>query len=196
MELRADTLQTQIPYYLTQEAKENLVKALNNFPKITYYTSLYPNDALQGDGWTSLGIVSFEKGERDFIKGIILSNSCDIDLTNKRDLPAKLIFAPIIKLTNYIKLLEKADVPKSNIATKIQAIRTQHVTTLFYLPKEACLDAEYIALLDDIHTIPLSTFNSKDQKKLFTLSQVGFYLFIFKLSVHFCRFHENIDRNL
>lgn len=193
MELSADTLQAQIPYYLTQVAKENLVKALNSFPNITYYTSLYPNDALQGDGWTSMGIVSFEKGERDFIKGIILSNSCDIDLTNKRDLPAKLIFAPIIKLTNYVKLLEKTNVP--NIKSKIQAIRGQHVTNLFYLPKEAYLDDEYIALLDDVHTIPLSTFNSKDQKKLFTLSQVGFYLFIFKLSVHFCRFHENVKRD-
>lgn len=196
MELSAETLQTQIPYYLTQAAKDNLVKALNQFPHITYYTSLYPNDALQSDGWTGLGVISYETGEHKFVRGIILSNSCDIDLTNKRDLPAKLIFAPIIKLTNYVKLLEKANVPKPNIKDKIRAIREQHVTTLFYFPKEACLDDEYIALLDDIHTIPLSKFNSKDQKKLFTLSQVGFYIFIFKLSVHFCRFHENVNRDL
>lgn len=196
MELSAETLQTQIPYYLTQAAKDNLVKALNQFPHISYYTSIYPNDVLQGDGWTGLGVISYETGERKVVKGILLSNSCDIDLTNKRDLPAKLIFAPIIKLTNYAKLLEKANVPHPNIENKIRAIREQDVTSLFYLPRQACLDDDYIALFDDIHNIPLSILNTKEQKKLFTLSQVGFYLFIFKLSVHFCRFHENIDRNL
>lgn len=195
MELSADTLQTQIPYYLTQEAKDNLVKALNQFPYITYYTSLYPNDVLQGDGWPGLGVISYETGEHKFVKGIILSNSCDVDIANKRDIPAKLIFAPIIKLANYVKLIETANVPKPNIDDKIRTIREQDVTTLFYLPKQDGLDDEYIALLDDIHTIPLSTFNSKDQKKLFTLSQVGFYLFVFKLSLHFCRFHENVNRD-
>lgn len=30
--------------------------------------------------------------------------------------------------------------------------------------------------------------------KLVTLSQQGFYMFLLKLSIHFCRFQENIAR--
>lgn len=72
----------------------------------------------------------------------------------------------------------------------------QITTELFYLPRGSNLDDDYVALLDDIHTAPFPQFQrQKDKQKLFTLSQVGFYLFLFKLSIHFCRFHENIDRH-
>ena len=197
MELNGDTIQEHIPYYLSQESKDNLVKALKDFPKNTpYYTNLYPNETLQGDGWSALGLINYETGERKKVRGIILSNSCDIDLKNKRDIPVKLVFAPIIKLKRYARLLELAKIPKEKIKGKFDSIRNQKVTTLFYLPKGAGLDDEHAALLDDIHSIPLLEFSDQeDRTKLFTLHQVGFYLFLLKLSVHFCRFHEEVNRD-
>jgi hypothetical protein len=200
MQLDADYLKDQIPSYLTQEAKENLVKALNKLPSfpdsVDFYTSRYPDEIMQGDGWTNLGIIQYETLEKKEVKGIILSNSCDISPTNKRDIPAKVVFAPIIRLSNYKTLLSNAKVPPETITSKLESIRKQYITTLFYLPVGLGLEEEYIALLDDIHTIPYQSFeNQKDTTKLFTLSQVGFYIFLFKLSVHFCRFHENILRD-
>ncbi len=197
MELSVDALKDQIPYYLTQEAKENLVKALQQFPRsISYYTSLYQEEILQGDGWTSFGLISYETGKKKHVKGIVFSNSCDIDPANKRDLPPKLVFAPIVKLSKFIGLLNKNEISQQSIDEKLKAIREQRITSLFYLPKGYALEDEYIALLDDVHNIPYAVFsNQLNKTKLFTLSQVGFYLFLFKLSVHFCRFHENITRN-
>ena len=65
MEITAESIQDQIPYYLSQEAKDNLVKALKRFPdNINYYINLYQSDMLQGDGWTSLELIRFEDGER------------------------------------------------------------------------------------------------------------------------------------
>ena len=146
---------------------------------------------MQGDGWSGLGIISYETGERKQVRGIVLSNSCDIDPSNKRDIPVKILFAPIIKLKAYAGLLEKANIPKENIVGKFNSIRDQRVTTLFYLPQGTGLEDEYIALLDDIHSLPLKTFlEQKNRSKLFTLSLPGFYLFILKLTVHFCRFNE------
>lgn len=195
MDISTETIQTQLPYYLTQEQKHNLVKALNEFPKINFYTERYPLDILQGDSWTNLDVISFEDGSRKKIRGIILSNSCDISLENERDLPPKLIFAPIIKLNNFAELIKKCGVLPSRISSRLHAIREQKVTTMFYLPKGGNLDDEYVAVLDDLHTIPLNAFvNDNTRKKLFTLSQAGFYLFLLKLSVHFCRFHENLSR--
>ncbi|OGP86094.1 MAG: hypothetical protein A2V87_11215 [Deltaproteobacteria bacterium RBG_16_58_17] len=191
MDLSIDAIQNQIPYYLTQRDKEALVKELKNFKSITYYINLHPAVALQGDGWSELGLIRYETGERKQVRGIVLSNSCDIDPTNKMDIPAKLLFAPIIKLKAYAGLLEKANIPREKIFGKFNSIREQRVTTLFYLPKGAGLEDEYIALLDDIHSLPLTAFfEQKNRTKLFTLSLAGFYLFVLKLSVHFCRFSE------
>jgi hypothetical protein len=78
---------------------------------------------------------------------------------------------------------------------KIAAIRKQHVTSLFYLPMGASLNEDHVALLDDLHTLPLRMFQNADRPKLFTLSQVGFYLFVVKLSIHFCRFSGDISRH-
>ena len=49
-------------------------------------------------------------------------------------------------------------------------------------------------LLDDLHSMPIE-LHGQAAEKLFTLSMAGFYLFVLKLSVHFCRLHENVDRS-
>jgi hypothetical protein len=195
MEITVETISNQIPYYLTQEAKQSLAKSLHNFPKINYYTSAFPGNFLQGDGWTSFEVINFYDGDRKSVKGIILSNSCDIDIENKRDMPPKIVFAPIIKLKSYQQVLEKGGLNSEIIENKISSIIAQDITSIFYLPKGCFLDDDYIVILDDIHNIPASFFHGKeDRKKLFTLSQIGFYVFLIKLSIHFCRFHENLHR--
>jgi hypothetical protein len=197
MELSGESIGTYIPYYLTQGDKDALVRALADFDSIVYYKRLDHPTALQGDGWSSLQLLKYETGEKKKVRGIILSNSCDIDPSNKRDIPGRLLFAPIIRLKSYGELLNQAGISKEKIASKFDSIRKQFVSTLFYLPVGEALDDEYIALLDDIHSIPQSVFlEEKERKKLFTLSLPGFYLFILKLSIHFCRFSdEGVTRN-
>lgn len=197
MKITEESIRDQIPYYLAQEAKDNLVKALNTFPKkINYYINRYNDEILQGDGWTSLELFNFESGERKAVKGIIISNSCDISPENKRTIPANISFAPIIRLDNYINLLKKNGKDSQSIEAKVASIKNQQVSDMFYLPKCEELPFDSIAILDDLHTVPLEHFSTKAEKsKVFTLSQIGFYLFLMKLSVHLCRFHEKLDRN-
>lgn len=65
----------------------------------------------------------------------------------------------------------------------------------FYLPADGVLEEEYVVMLDDVHSMPSNIFIEQTEKqKLFTLSMAGFYLFVFKLSVHFCRLQENVKR--
>jgi len=196
MSITLEDIKEHIPYYLTQEAKDGLVKALEGFPwKMNYYTSNYQGEMLQGDGWNSLDIINLQTAERKSIKGIILSNSCDISPDNPRDIPAHIVFAPIIPLSLYEGLLVQRGIDPEKLLSKISSIKQQKVTSLFYLPKGGGLESEHIAVLDDLHTLPAHYFNKKnDKKKEFTLSQAGFYLFLLKLSIHFCRFHENVLR--
>lgn len=197
MDLNIDQLKDQIPYYLTREQKDGLIKALSDFPeKMNYYTMLHKEDLLQGDGWSSLTIINFYSCEKKNVKGIIVSNSCDISMENPRDTPPKVIFSPIIKLDGYIQKLKESGLAIHKVEDKLRAIKEQKITSIFYLPKQSILDGDYIALLDDTHSMPAHIFwHNTDKQKIFTLSQVGFYLFIMKLSIHFCRFHENVIRD-
>ena len=198
MEITAETIRDYLPYYLTEDAKRGIVNELNQFhlDKMQYYLlDRFQQEMLQGDGWKRLQLRNFETGEKIFINGVVLSNTCDVAPDNQRDLPVRIIFAPLIPLAVYVGMLESAGVQKVRIDSKVDAIRRQKVTTLFYMPAGSGLDAEHIVVLHDIHSMPAAVYESeKTNSKIFTLSQAGFYLFILKLSVHFCRFHEDVAR--
>jgi len=198
MELTPESLRDQIPYYLTKEQKDGCLRALRDFPdNINYYLYLdsYKNDWLQGDGWTKLQFRRFETGEVESVLGIVISNSCDISPDNKRDFPANITFAPLIPLATYVRLLETTGINLSQIQNKVISIKNQHVTNIFFLPSGGSLQEDHIVFLDRLYTIPARFFESeKEKSKVFSLSLIGFYMFLFKLSVHFCRFNERVTR--
>ncbi len=196
MGINIDDLKEHLPYYLTQDQQDGLVKALKDFPeKANYFTLLHADQILQGDGWGGLYIMSFPSGNGKLVKGILLSNSCDIAPENKRNTPPLVTFAPLISLAKYIDLLVKNGLDKDRINAAVDSIRLQRTTSIFYLPKGGDLKEEHIALLSDLHTVPVQAFvDEPSREKLFTLSLLGFYMFLMKLSIHFCRFHEKVDR--
>lgn len=196
-----DDIVNHIPFYLVEDkdAKRGFIRNLESFPeKINYYTSNYPNHDLQGDGWEGLDVFNIDSREKVSIKGIVLSNSCDISTENTRDYPVNVVFAPIVKLAAYEERLKQAGLSKHKIDSKIASIKKQQVTSIFYLPQLGEFP-ESIVLFDDIHSLPVAYFqrkkSSQQVNKIFTLSQLGFYLFLFKISVHFCRFHEKVLRD-
>jgi hypothetical protein len=197
-----DVLRQQIPYYLTTDPERQAffaeLKALISGAEKGYFLderfNPYADDILQGDGCEKLQILSFKTGTRIKARGIILSNSCDMAPDNKRFAPPNLIFSPMIKLSSIIDRMKEGGLKENVIKGKIDAIRKQIITSVFYLPASGPLDDEYVFLLDDIHTMPIDAYDKGC--KLFTLSMAGFYLFVFKLSIHFCRIWENVDRSL
>lgn len=164
-----------------------------------YYLSAsqeaYADERLQGDGWRGLPLFSFASGKKQEVRGILLSNTCDVSPENDRTLPPKLVFAPIVKLSAIEARFAAKGISPEQIDGKIAAIKRQTTTSMFYLPAGGPLDEDYVALLDDVHSAPVSAHENDSSEKLFTLSMAGFYLFIFKLSVHFCRLQENVDRS-
>lgn len=98
MKLDLESLQQQIPYYLTAEDRQVLVdelKAISKGGTANYFLSPYKDafraDMLQGDGWRAFQLFKFDTGERRWVQGIILSNSCDVEPGNARDTPARVI---------------------------------------------------------------------------------------------------------
>ena len=84
MNCDAESLQLQIPYYLTSEDRKILVdelKAISQGGTADYFLSLYRDSfkevMLQGDGWRGFQLFMFDSGERRSVRGLtkILFNS-------------------------------------------------------------------------------------------------------------------------
>ncbi len=199
MAITEETIRDQIPFYLTQPQKQSLAAGLREFEQSSTISSFsitqYADETLQGDGWSKFQIFNFDTGIRRNVKGMVISNSCDIDPGNRRDTPSKITFVPLIPLGKLEQLWLENGFRAERLSQKLNDIRAQRVTDFFYIPQTGQLEEESVAILHDAHTMPLDALlDTTQRKKLFTLSQVAFYLLLFKLSVHFCRMHENVSR--
>jgi len=188
-----------LPKYLSPETKEELYQTLRDFPnrREVYARTRAVLDIaspLQGDGWRGFVAINFETLERKTVSGIILSNSCDIDSENARSAPVRVLFAPLLSLDRYAALLSQGGRSPAAIQDTLNAIREQKMTSIFYVPTPPGLQGEWMVLLDNVHSHPLNDFLGRERSLLFRLNNFGFYLFLFKLSLHLMRFQEGIDR--
>lgn len=198
MSLEIDSLQKQIPYYLTAEDRQVLLTELKSISQgggasylLSQYHDSFKEEMLQGDGWRGFQLFIFQTGAKRSVRGIVLSNSCDVDPANPRDVPARVVFAPLVKLSVYERLLREHGIEDARVDEKIASIKGQKTTNMFFLPAEGPLEDDHVVRLDDAHSMPVGAHSGE---KLFTLSNTGFYMLVFKLSVHFCRLHEKVNR--
>lgn len=185
------------PTYLTRFDKESLKNALKEFPdNMNYYLSgRVSNYPLQGDGWRGFLIYDFEsKSELTGRTGLVLSNTCDVNLDNVRDYDKSVIFVPLVPLDSFRELLLEKGIRQGKIDEQYNNFRAQRVTDVFYLPELPGYIPEAIALLDDVHSLPRRVFSDNVDEHVFTLNDYGFYLFLLKLAVHFTRMHEGHSR--
>lgn len=204
MNFDLEALQRQIPYYLTAEDQQVLVRELNSINSggspdylLNEYDDSFGKVMLQGDGWQGFQLFLFDSGGRRSVKGLVLSNSCDVDPDNPRDIPSRVIFAPLVKLSRFRAVLKASGIDDATVEAKIASIKEQKTTNVFYLPAGNQLTEEYLIRFDEAQSMPVAAHTSSDErKKLFTLSNTGFYMLVLKLSVHFCRLQEKVNRKV
>lgn len=195
-----------LPTYLSQEASKNLFSELENFPDnidSRLYTNILKETELiyQGDGISGLLSINLPDIRTGPVPGMVLSNTCDIDEGIERVSESRLVFSTIFQLEKYQDLLLRKYVEtglknKESIMDHIQQIRNQYISHIFFLPAGGFLQCDSIALFDRVNNLPNNIVKRSEiqQRRLFTLSDYGFYLFLYKLSIHFTRIRENIIR--
>jgi hypothetical protein len=191
-----------IPKYLTPETTKELIESLSAFPENIdkrFYSSANINPELlcQGDGIDDLLVVEVPSLRTKRSPCMILSNTCDIDPLNERLFSTNIIYTPIIKLEAYRNLLTSEGICTNQaLDDHLKAIRAQRITQIFYLPKFSTASDEGIVFYDRLVSCASDVVDrtSLPTKRLFTLSQYGHYLFLLKLSIHFTRMSEGIDR--
>jgi hypothetical protein len=196
-----DDIKLYLPKFLSPESQADLFNDLKEFPDNIYknfYTDYLKetNYIFQGDGLQNLLIVNLESLEKKICPGMVISNSCDLSQNNVRFFQSQIVYSPIINLKNYeSQLLLRYD--KTKVNNHIDAIKNQYITQIFFLPANGSSIDDSIIFFDRLFNIP-NEYIDRDQIKrirLFTLGNYANYLFLFKLSVHFTRMIENIDRH-
>ena len=196
-----DNIKLYLPQYLSDKERSRLREELAQFPmdgtKDTVYTSAL-QDAdylLQGDGIGMVPYLNFPDLTIKKVSVLLMSNTCDMSTENKRMNDSRIMYSPIIRLDKYVQLL-KRNFPEERVANHLKDIRAQYVSQILYLPKGGKLDYEGIVFFDRSISLPLDEKRVKEmcEHKLFTLSNFGFYLYLLKLSIHFTRIQEKIDR--
>jgi hypothetical protein len=208
MDFFIEELNKILPPELTEQRKGRLQDGLKQFFKSTnlqdkFYSDFYLSSTnpffLQGDLIKELRFPIFNSDSRLYEKlyydAILISNTCDIDEANKRNIPKKAILAKLIPLDTFVETLHEMEV--ENAANILIQVKNQLFSNVIYLP-ETRDKKEYIAYFDDLTIIEVEELTVlKDEitsNRIASLDYFGYYLFIFKLSYHFCRLPEETQR--
>jgi hypothetical protein len=197
-----DDIGIYLPKSLSPESTKLLLRELKQFPgnidKRLYTTKLKDDNIIyQGDGLSNMLVINLPETSIRRASAMVLSNTCDIDLINKRLFPSNIVYTTIFNLAKYRStLIEEGIENKDSVEQHIESIRKQEITQIFYLPPFGALDHDSIVFFDRINNCDNSFIlrDSLKNRRLFTLSQYGHYLFLFKLSVHYMRLTENVNR--
>lgn len=192
-----------LPRYLTATSEKELFAELKAFPENLdqrfYTTALHDEPALfQGDGLRDLLVINLPDPTIRATNCMIFSNTCDIDPQNKKPIPASLCYARIFRLKEYSEMLQRRRLKQGEaLDNHLLALRRQMITQVFYLPSGGKLDAESFVFLDRICHCPSDSVprDGVSQRRIFTLSNYGAYLFLLKLSIHFTRLTDQVDRS-
>ena len=152
-------------------------------------------ELLQGDAWQGLVLIDFTTLQRKPVSGIILSNSCDLDPHNPRLTVPSITFAPIVSLERYVGRIDSLGVGAQQRDSHVDAVKKQQVTSLLFLPGVPGGMPDSIANLGEAASHPVDDFLGRPERvRLLRLNDFGFFLFVFKLSIHFCRMYEGVAR--
>jgi len=200
--MKLEDFKLYLPKFLSTESDKELFDNLKDFPgniDTRIYTNYLADKEIifQGDGINNMLFVNLPNPEIKPVPGMILSNTCDIDLVNIRNFPSQVVYAPIFNLEKYYDALVKnSKKTVEQLSSHIKSIKKQEITQIFYLPKVEGKIEESIVFFDRVCNLPnkLIERNNLNDRRLFTLSDYGAYLFLLKLSIHFTRIQDKVER--
>ena len=207
------TWEDTLPAYLTAPEKTRLKEGLAQFfnpehrQKTKRYDNFYLNNPptffMQGDLINSLPVYFWDYDSKKYLTGfapvILVSNSCDVSPKEGRLLDKEALFAHLIPLDDYINDLKEEGYTSDHIASIYNNLNQQTYSNLLYLPPNPIDKREFIVFFDKIFWHPAEGFLEKladiNTERFLSLDIFGFYLFICKLSYHFCRVPEESERS-
>ena len=187
-----------LPEFLTKSQQSELLAELKKFPagSMEYYwrTNQYRGSALQGDAYCDVELRSPDSGEHDAYDAVLLSNTCDVDPQNVRNLPMYALLAPLVSFDAVKDLLHAKGVDSRRAHGVLESLQGQRVTNAMYFPPTDRYPSGAVLFFDTMQSVPVSFLERITQSRIWRLNQSGFYCLLLKVSIHFTRFGEQIAR--
>jgi hypothetical protein len=206
-------IRNHLPKYLTPKLSDNLFKLVKeNFPNtdndLIYSDELDSSIYYQGDAIIDIPFSDFNIKDFNilYFQGVIISNTCDIASENDRMVKPNIQLAKIISLGDLISQFKEDGHKDSKIEEFVSNLKGNRISNLFFLPQketegEVVMEDSFIRFDSNV-TLPIELFENEVYDKnyqptgdrVFSFSNYGFYTFLVKLSVHYCRFREGVFR--
>lgn len=197
-----DEIKKYLPQYLSESEMRSLKDDLRKFNPDTcqgaFFTSRFNGEPflMQGDYIGQAPVHNFPASlESREVPALIISNTCDMSMDNKRVYSTRIMYVPMMNFDKYAQNVLRIMEPEK-ARQHFESLRNQHITGIIYLPTKLELGYDSIGFLDRMVTIPCTQSNIDHliSSRRFTLNNFGFYLLLLKLSMHFSRIQEKINR--
>ena len=189
-----------LPTFLSQGSETAFLDEIKHFlaseSRPFYSSALAVHSTLfQGDGLEGLLVINLPDETIGKAAVLLFSNTCDVNPENTRFFPTHVSYSPIFPLDRYLDALRRS-YSAERVKTYEEAVRQQLVTQIFFLPKGGKLTGDSLVFLDRTLSSSATTIDPKTVSdiRLFALSDFGAWLFALKLSIHFCRIRDRVDR--
>lgn len=197
----SEKIHRHLPLYLNAEDRAHLFDEIRSFPEnidsriYSSHPEISDQIIYQGDIIKDQPLIFLPDKTIREKRVFVISNTCDIDLTNNRAMTPKIVYCPTISFEAYSRIASSYYDSKDKLENHLRAIRKQRITSMFYLPKHGQLH-ESIVLFDSPNNYRLDAKHLKSMlaNRIITLGNYGFMLFLVKLSIHFTRIEENVNR--
>lgn len=197
-----DEIKRHLPQFLTSVDQKALFSEVDSFLSSRnlssggYYSdnAKFIDNFCQGDGVNGLSFVDLRTKSFKNKMGMLISNTCDMDPSNARTYPTFVSYCPVHFLDVYRQALIDKGINTQKVRSHIDAIKNQKDTSFFYLPNIPNIGRDGVVYFGQINSCPREMLDEGNVEKIFQLSNVGFYLFLIKLSIHFTRIRDGVNR--
>ena len=135
----SEDLRRFLPAFLSKGSEDAFLKEITDFlgdRQKSFYTAALANEEMlfQGDGMQSLLLISLPDTTVRPGRAFLLSNTCDVDPSNKRLFESSITYAPIFKLQTYRTTLIEQGIPATRVDNHIRDLQRQLITQILFLP--------------------------------------------------------------
>ena len=134
-----EDIKKYLPQYLSDSDARQLFSSLKDFPNnidSRFYSNYVLDDNIlyQGDCLKDIPTFNLPDTQSKMSQSMAISNTCDMDLSNKRLWNTRILFSQIILLERLVKGLYQK-FPEDKVSNYINSLKKQQITNAFYLPK-------------------------------------------------------------
>ena len=186
---------------LKKDCKRYLKQIPTSISSDWIYSKSLPEITCQGDVTDRFDIVFHEfVGDSSEIRSledhpcILISHTCDMDLENK----TREKFISIAPIFDYEEFAAQkySGYSEERWNSFLESVKSNRITDILFLPGKESV-GDFIVLLDRIYSFDSKILNirlkTKMTNRLISLSQIGYYYFLIKLTYHFARYENRSE---